>query len=77
MNYFVKVYFRFFRIHTFTARDKENAFEIAGRIIQEGAWISNLDGTDEFFPPGWVCKVKVYQAAAQAPDDSHEAHKED
>jgi hypothetical protein len=59
--YFVKVYFKCLRTHDFIARDMENAMEIAGRIIQEGCWISDHEtGDQELFPPSEVFKVKIH-----------------
>ena len=43
----------------FPARDERNAREIAKRIITEGAWVINKDGTEEFYPVAQIYKVKI------------------
>jgi len=43
----------------FPARDIFNAREIAKRIITEGLWIINDDGTEEFYPITQVWKAKI------------------
>jgi hypothetical protein len=59
------------RTHVFVARDMENAMEIAGRIVQEGLWISDDNGDQELFPPTEVFKVKVH-FGEPLPFDTHE-----
>ena len=57
----VKVYFTSNAEHEFVARSKRNAREIAKRIITEGVWIINDDGSEEFYPTNQIYKVKIVE----------------
>lgn len=47
------------QIYKFPARDCNHAREIAGRIASEYLWVKEADGTETFFPPDKVHKVKI------------------
>lgn len=55
----VKVYLKHNATHEFSARDINNAREIAKRIITEGAWFTEGDGNEVFYPIQQIYKVKV------------------
>jgi hypothetical protein len=57
--YEVEAYLGTHRREKFPARDLGNAREIAARICAEYLWVVNDDGTEEFFPPDKVYKVKI------------------
>lgn len=62
-SYTVTAYLSAGLTHQFPARDAAHAREIAGRIIREGLWIVNQDGSEEFYPTDRVFKVKAAPAA--------------
>ncbi len=66
-NWLVRVYFKFLRTHCFIAHNKDNAMEIAGRIMGEGCWIENEDGTVEFFPVPMIAKIKIVPPGHEEP----------
>jgi hypothetical protein len=66
----VKVYFVTNGTYYFPARDRRNAREIAGRIVREGCWIINDDGTEEMYPPDKVFKVKILPDEHVEPKES-------
>ena len=55
----VKVYLKSNAEIYFDARDVRNAREIAKRIVSEGLWVTNEDGTEEFYPTDQLYKVKI------------------
>ena len=55
----VKAYLMCNATVSFDARDKRNAMEIAKRIITEGLWVENEDGTTEMYPIHQIFKVKI------------------
>lgn len=46
-------------VHEFDAESVEKAREIANRIVREGLWVVEKDGTEVFIPSARVFKVKV------------------
>ena len=59
----VKVYLKSNAIALFPARDRNNAREIAKRIITEGLWVIDEDKTESYYPVDQVYKVKIYEPA--------------
>lgn len=51
--------------HVFTARDRNNAREIAARSVEEGLWVILPGGREEFFGPAQVHKAIVYPPGAR------------
>ena len=45
--------------HAFTAESLVKSREIANRIIREGLWVVEQDGTELFIPTVHIFKVKV------------------
>lgn len=48
--------------HEFPAKSLNHAREVAGRIVREGLWVVEADGTELYYPAGLVFKVKVEKA---------------
>jgi hypothetical protein len=62
----VKAYLQAGITYSFPARSQTHAREIANRIIIEGLWVIKPDGepegTELWFPPNMLAKVKVTPA---------------
>lgn len=50
------------QIYKFPARDYNHAREIAGRIAKEYLWVQEDGGTETFYPPDKVHKIKIVPA---------------
>jgi len=61
MSYKVDVYLGAGIIHSFPAKTKEAAREIATRQLTEGVWVKLEDKTEEYYPAHRIYKIKVYK----------------
>lgn len=53
--------------HSFDAKDQKHAREIAGRIVREGLWVVNPDGSEAYFPTAVLFKVLLCPTSSTAP----------
>jgi ribosomal protein L16/L10AE len=55
----VKIDFKTRKRHMITAHNIEDARDIAGRTVTEGAWLTFPGGIEEYYPITEIHKVKI------------------